>query len=821
MVPVVRVRFLPPQPIPTGNGFETSVEQDFLKGLNSSQAEAVSHGEGPLLVLAGPGSGKTRVIAHRIAYLIENMGVSPRRILAVTFTKRAAREMKKRVENLAGEAAGGLWIDTFHAICLRILRREVELLSGYTKNFKVYGNPYVQQKLISKCISELDYGTKIALPKDDSITFDLSRFLTPEKISKVIMSKDVLLKFEKAENNGEVFFENNSFTRKQSSQLPNGCEESAFKYDDDSSKLFNILYDLYKEEIKKQKASRDTILQDLRGGANGLLTQVLEALYDLYKKELIEADAMTFNDLLLITNGLLSENRRLLFHYQERFSHVLVDEYQDTNMHQDAFVKLLCEQHRNLFVVGDEDQSIYGWRGADTRNILNFEKDFKGSKIVKLEQNYRSTKTLVAVASEIIKKNSYRKTKNLWTENQGDEKISVFGAFDTDEEGLFISDRIQELAESGNSSFNEVAVFYRAHWQSRSIEQALMRRKIPYMIVKGESFYERKEIRNVLAYLRLINNPLDWESFKRIINVPPREIERNTVNQLMGISQNLGLGLSDAIESCRKEGHLPENMFERLVKFSNLINNLRLTAQNHSAKRVIEKLVELTDYLNYLDEDEEESVRELITAAASDGEPLVSDFLDDVTLKLAGNEPPAVDGDKVSLMTIHAAKGLEFPTVFLAGLNDGLLPHEKSSGTSEGIEEERRLFYVAVTRAKKTLYFTYHLERPGTSGGVRSCSSSFLDDVPFEYRRLVDRQRRSRSQSPLLPSQKTASASQPKIRLRKANTNTDSDMIQLILAGEGDSVEFKSTLRYDLGTKKINKKTGVRNCQNYCSVSEQ
>ena len=862
------------------DGFKTSVKQDFLKGLNPSQAEAVSYGEGPLLVLAGPGSGKTRVIAHRIAYLIRDMEVSSQRILAVTFTKKAALEMKRRVEDLVEREAEGLWIDTFHATCLKILRKEVEFLSGYTKKFKVYTDTSVKKKLISKCILELDYRAKIVLPEGDSTTFDLSRILTPEEISKVIQLKDVLTKFEKAEINGEVFFENNSFTRKQSFPLPNGYEESAFKYDDDSSKLFYILYDLYKEEIEKQNAPRDRIWQNLRRDANELLTQVLGALYDLYKKELIKADAMTFNDLLLVTNGLLSENRELLSYYQGKFSHVLVDEYQDTDMHQDAFVKLLCEQHRNLFVVGDEDQSIYGWRGADTKNILNFEEDFKGS-IVKLEQNYRSTKTLVAAAGEIIKENSSRKAKNLWTENQNGEKISVFRAFDTSEEGQFISNRIRELVESGNFAFNEMAVFYRNHWQSESIEQALMRQKIPYMIVKGKSFYQRKEITNILAYLRLIDNPLDWESLKKIINVPPREIEGKVVDRLIVISQERELGFSDVIESCQKEGHLPENIFVKLAKFSNLINDLRRTAQKHSAKRVIEKLVELTDYLNCLDEDEEESVRELINAAATDGEPLVSDFLDNVTLMLADNENPAVDGDRVSLMTIHAAKGLEFPVVFLMGLNKGLLPHEKSS-TSEGIEEERRLFYVAVTRAKKILFLTCHITRPGKfSDEVRSKPSLFLDDVPSKYLDRVSRQRgQHRSQSSLVSSEKTIPASQnpdiqsfhcgqkvnhvsfgqgvvkkveqteqmtvvtvdfadfgfkkihadfisevpfvekqyntnkemtqrstqPKTRLRKASTDTDNEMIQLILAGEGDSVEFKSTLRYDLSTKKINKK---------------
>lgn len=650
------------------------MEQDFLKELNPSQAEAVSHGEGPLLILAGPGSGKTRVITRRIAYLIGNMGVPPWEILAVTFTNKAAREMKRRVENLAGGEAEGLWIGTFHAICLRILRREAEFLSDHTGDFVVY-NRNDQLSLVKRCMKELDYGEKL------------------------ITAESALGRFDRAENGPEISF------------------------------------------------------------GEGFLAQHLENLYRLYKKELVKADAMTFNDLLLVANRLFRENPEVLCRYQEKFSHVLVDEYQDTNVHQYRLVKTLSEFRQNIFVVGDDSQSIYGWRGADIGNILNFERDFGEAKTVKLERNYRSTKTVLGIANGIISKNLLRKQKTLWTENPRGEKAVVFRADDDIEEAAFVAGRISRLADSGDFAFGDAAVFYRANFQSRAIEEALRAEEIPYVVVAGTGFYQRAEIRDVLAYLRLAVNPGDVASFARIANVPQRGIGKVTVERLLEVARTLGLAPLDAVEACGKEKLLRNDALERLGKFSALMSELRREAERSPAGGVVEKLLDLTGYVDWLGEDASrvENVKELVNAAALYGGRPLSEFLDDVSL--ATDEDRArTDGDRVSLMTIHAAKGLEFPAVFLVGVNEGLLPHEKSSGTMKGTEEERRLFYVAVTRAEKFLCMSYSSSRR-QSGQLRyALPSTFLDDVPSEHVVRESRRREIPSEDAPLSSAMMSSA---------------------------------------------------------------
>ena len=627
------------------------MEGNLLKELNSDQVKAVSHGEGPLLVLAGPGSGKTRVATYRIAYLIKNMGVPPHEILALTFTRKAAGEMRKRVGELLGAEMGKIWIGTFHSICLRILRKEVGFLENYAKDFLILSDLEEQKGFIRKCMREFDFG----------------------RSHPSIFAKDVLEMFNEAENSGEVVFENNS------------------------------------------------------------LGQDLNILYDCYKKELAEANFMTFNDLLLVTNKLLRENKEILCQYQKRFSHVLVDEYQDVNIHQDRFVKLLSDLHRNLFVVGDEDQLIYGWRGADTRNILNFEKDFVCQKLVNLNRNYRSTETILGIATEIIKKNSLRKEKTLWTQNPCGERAVVFRGRDDNEEGYFVANMISELTLSSNITFGQVAVLYRANYQSRAIENALRRKGIQYVVKKGVGFYQREEIKDMLAYLQLIQNPRDQASFERIINVPHRGIKKIEIERLREVSEASGLGPLEAIEECEKGRLLPSRTLEKLAKFLDIINSLRSEARENSALQVINRIVNLSGYRDYLgkDVDRIENVEELLKAAGEDGEPSVFDFLDSVSLATDEDRVSGV-GENVSLMTIHAAKGLEFPVVFLVGVNEETLPHKKSSSTQKGIEEERRLFYVAITRAEKMLCLS-------------CCSPSpFLRDIPPEravyvrYGGLVD-----------------------------------------------------------------------------------
>ena len=600
-------------------------------------------------MLAGPGSGKTRVIAHRIAYLINDLSVPLGEILAVTFTNKAAAEMKKRAEELAGEWTSGIWIGTFHSICLRILKMEVDFLEGYTKDFVVYDQDD-QLGLLKSCMKELDYGESLFSPKG------------------------VLSEFDAVENRGDVSFRDDFYGR------------------------------------------------------------ALRELYDFYKDELVKRNAMTFNDLLLQANRLLSENKGVRVRYQDRFSHVLVDEYQDTNVSQYRFAKILSQRHRNLFVVGDDSQSIYGWRGADINNILNFERDFPGARVVKLERNYRSTGTILSIANSIASKNLRRKEKNLWTENPAGEKVVVFKAGDNSDEARFIAERVSRLVQSKDFTWGDIAVFYRANFQSRVIEEGLSAQRIDYRIVSGVGFYQRAEIKDIIAYLRLIQNPRDNVSFERIVNVPPRKIGGVTLRKLREISGIGGFALMDAIEYCQKQELLSGQALRALSRFFDLIRELGSVAQDQPAAKVINTLLERTGYLDYLGKEHHrvENVKELLNAAEGLGEMTLSDFLDLVSLATDEDRGDS-GGEKVSLMTIHAAKGLEFPVVFVVGVNEGLLPHQRSMDTLEGLEEERRLFYVAVTRAKRLLHISYASSRT-TSGGVYGARRSFfLDDLPPEH----------------------------------------------------------------------------------------
>lgn len=645
MVPVVGVRVLPPQPEKT---VKEPVPKNSLKGLNPSQIEAVSHGEGPLLVLAGPGSGKTRVIAHRIAYLINDLGIPPGDILAVTFTNKAAAEMKKRARDLAGELTSGIWIGTFHSICLRILKMEADFLEGYTKDFVVYDQDD-QLGLLKSCLKELDYGENLFSPKG------------------------VLSEFDAVENRVDVSFKD----------------------------------DFYGSRLSE--------------------------LYDLYKKELVKRNAMTFNDLLLLANKLLSENEGVRDRYQDRFSQVLVDEYQDTNVSQYRFAKTLSQRHLNLFVVGDDSQSIYGWRGADINNILNFEKDFPGARVVKLERNYRSTPNILGIANSVIKENLGRKEKTLWTENPEGEKPLVFKALDNADEARFVAERISGLVKSGDFKWSDVAVFYRANFQSRVIEEGLRAARIPYRIVSGVGFYQRAEIKDVIAYLRLVQNPRDDVSFLRIVNVPPRKIGEATLRKLREASQAGGFALFEAAEYCHEHDLLPPQALRALSRFLEIIRELGSAAERQPVARVIKALLQSTAYLDYLGKDHQrvENVRELLNAAEGWGDITLSDFLDLVLL--ATDEDRGDSGEeKVSLMTIHAAKGLEFPAVFVVGVNEDLLPHRRSSDTLAGLEEERRLFYVAVTRSERLLYLSYASLRTASGGTYHARRSVFLDNLPTE-----------------------------------------------------------------------------------------
>ena len=600
-------------------------------------------------MLAGAGSGKTRVIAHRIAYLLNDLSVPPGNILAVTFTNKAAAEMKKRAEKLVGNRISGIWIGTFHSICLRILNIEVDSLEGYTRDFIVY-DQNDQLNLLKSCMKELDYGESL------------------------FSAKGVLSEFDAVENGAEVSFKDDFYGR------------------------------------------------------------ALRELYDFYKNELVKRNAMTFNDLLCLANRLLSENEEVCTRFQDKFFHVLVDEYQDTNVVQYRFVKTLSQRHRNLFVLGDDSQLIYEWRGADISNILNFERDFPGAGVVKLERNYRSTSTILGIANSVASKNLRRKEKNLWTENPAGEKVVVFKAGDGADEARFVAERISRLIESRDFTWSDVAVFYRANFQSRAIEEGLRAGRIPYRIVSGVGFYQRAEVKDVVAYLRLIQNPRDDLSFERVVNVPPRKIGRVTLQKLREVSDAGGFALLDAIEYSQEQNLLSGQALRALSRFLDIIKALRSVAQDQPVASVIKKLLDRTEYLDYLEEHQHrvENVREFLNAAEGFGEMSLSDFLDRVLLSTDEDRENSGE-EEVSLMTIHAAKGLEFPVVFVVGINEDLLPHYRSASTLEGLEEERRLFYVAVTRAKQLLYLSYSSSR-GASGPMHGTRRSvFLDDLPPEH----------------------------------------------------------------------------------------
>lgn len=568
--------------------------------------------------------------------------------MAVTFTNKAAAEMKKRARDLTGELAGGIWIGTFHSICLRILKMEADFLEGYTKDFVVY-DQNDQLGLLKSCLKKLDYGESLFSPKG------------------------VLSEFDAVENSEEVSFRDDFYGRR------------------------------------------------------------LKELYDFYKKELVKRNAMTFNDLLLQTNSLLSENEGVRNRYQDRFSHVLVDEYQDTNTVQYQFVRIFSERRRNLFVVGDDSQSIYGWRGADIRNILNFEKDFLSAKVVKLERNYRSTPDILAIANSVIRKNPDRKEKTLWTENPVGEKTVVFKADNSADEARFVAGRISSLVGSGDFSWGDVAIFYRANFQSRVIEEGLRAAGIPYRIVSGVGFYQRAEIKDVVAYLRLVQNPRDDVSFLRIVNVPPRKVGAATVRKLREVSATASIGFMDAIDYCENQKFLLRGALPALSGFRATVTALRSLASQRPAAAVIKLLLERTGYLEYLGDEihRVENVKELVALAKERGDMPLSDFLDLVSLSTDEDRTDS-GGGMVSLMTVHAAKGLEFPAVFMVGMNDGLFPHQRSELSAEGVEEERRLFYVAITRAERLLYLSYSFSSKTSDGRQSTGRSRFLNDIPEE-----------------------------------------------------------------------------------------
>ena len=635
-----------------------------LTGLNKEQQQAVQHTEGPLLILAGAGSGKTKVLTVRIAHLLAQ-GVNPYEILAITFTNKAAKEMKSRVEGLVGDVANRIWLSTFHSFCAKFLRFELDNFLGYNSNFTIYDTSDSQAVI------------KAAL---------------------------------KALNLDDKYY-------------PVGAMIGAIS--DAKNKL------LFASDFRKQ--------------ARDFYQQKVADVYEYYERELRKNNALDFDDLLLVAVKLLQSNEAVLDKYSKRFRYVMIDEYQDTNHAQYLLAKLLASHWKNIAVVGDADQSIYAWRGADIQNILDFEKDYPNCTSIKLEQNYRSTKIILDAANAVIENNEGRPKKNLWTDKTEGAKIQHFTAQSEHEEAAFIGDTIAKKHDIHGVPYGDMAILYRTNAQSRVLEEALIKRALPYTMVGGTKFYDRKEIKDVLAYLRVLYNPFDDLSLLRIINVPKRSIGATTVAKLQDYARANGSSLFITLTQLHLVDTIKGKTKEKLEEFGILIFTLVAEMEDKTVLDILESILDRTGYLAQLEESTDpqdqaraENIGELLSVAKDfqDTNPngTVEDFLEQVALV---NDVDSFEQEesKVTLMTLHAAKGLEFPIVFLGGLEEGLFPHSRTLMNPEEIEEERRLAYVGITRAEKELYISNATTRTVFGRTSSYLPSRFIDEIPEE---LVD-----------------------------------------------------------------------------------
>ena len=635
-----------------------------LTGLNKEQQQAVQHTEGPLLILAGAGSGKTKVLTVRIAHLLAQ-GVNPYEILAITFTNKAAKEMKSRVEGLVGDVANRIWLSTFHSFCAKFLRFELDNFLGYNSNFTIYDTSDSQAVI------------KAAL---------------------------------KALNLDDKYY-------------PVGAMIGAIS--DAKNKL------LFASDFRKQ--------------ARDFYQQKVADVYEYYERELRKNNALDFDDLLLVAVKLLQSNEAVLDKYSKRFRYVMIDEYQDTNHAQYLLAKLLASHWKNIAVVGDADQSIYAWRGADIQNILDFEKDYPNCTSIKLEQNYRSTKIILDAANAVIENNEGRPKKNLWTDKTEGAKIHHFTAQSEHEEAAFIGDTIAKKHDIHGVPYGDMAILYRTNAQSRVLEEALIKRALPYTMVGGTKFYDRKEIKDVLAYLRVLYNPFDDLSLLRIINVPKRSIGATTVAKLQDYARANGTSLFMTLTQLHLVDTIKGKTKEKLEEFGILIFTLVAEMEDKTVLDILESILDRTGYLAQLEESTDpqdqaraENIGELLSVAKDfqDTNPTgtVEDFLEQVALV---NDVDSFEQEesKVTLMTLHAAKGLEFPIVFLGGLEEGLFPHSRTLMNPDEIEEERRLAYVGITRAEKELYISNATTRTVFGRTSSYLPSRFIDEIPEE---LVD-----------------------------------------------------------------------------------
>ena len=645
-------------------------KEELINGLNDKQKEAVLATDGPCLVIAGAGSGKTKVLTHKIAYDIES-GIKPWNILAITFTNKAANEMKERIEKLIGDAAKDLWMGTFHSICVRILRRYIDRI-GYKTDFVIFDTSD-QKTLIKECLKTLKV--------DD----------------KIFTDRGVL------------------------SEISNG-----------------------KNEMLEPKAYGVKYAGDFR-------KKTIAEIYELYQRRLRENNAIDFDDIINFTIKILSENPDVLDYYTEKFKYILVDEYQDTNKAQFTLVSLLASKYGNVTAVGDNDQGIYSFRGADITNILNFEKDFPGTKIIKLEQNYRCTGNILKAANAVIKHNENKYDKKLWTENEEGHLPCIYCGEDEYDEGRYIVEQINHLKTEEYYKNSDFTILYRMNAQSRAIEDILMREGIPYKVIGGLKFYERKEIKDIIAYLRLIHNSADNLSLKRIINEPKRGIGKTSIEQIQEISDKTGNSMYEIIRNAQEYGLT--RVFSNSRDFIEQIEYLKSKKDELKISDLIKETLNKTGYTKALENENSveaetriENLEEFLTVAIEfeeeSADNTLAEFLENITLSsdIDGMED---QDNSITLMTLHSAKGLEFPVVFLVGMEEGIFPGYKTIGEPQALEEERRLFYVGITRAKQYLYLTCAKHRTIFGSTSYNQVSRFEKEIPEEllegYAEVVER----------------------------------------------------------------------------------
>ena len=633
---------------------------EILEGLNDKQYEAVVNTEGPCLVIAGAGSGKTKVLTHKIAYLIKEKGVKPWNILAITFTNKAANEMKERIVNLVGDVAGDIWMGTFHSICVRILRRFIDRI-GFETSFIIFDTTD-QRTLVKNCLRDLNIDDKL--------------FNERAVIAEISNAKNEMLTPEmyRARTNGE---------------------------------------------FRKEK---------------------IADIYELYQKRLKENNAIDFDDIINYTIEILQDNEDIREYYCDKFKYVLVDEYQDTNKSQFTLVTILASKYKNITVVGDNDQGIYSFRGADISNILNFEKDFPGTKIIKLEQNYRCTGNILKAANSVISNNEVKYKKELWTQNEEGNLPKVYQAEDEYDEARYIVEQIEHLKREEYYKYNDFAVLYRMNTQSRAIEDILRRENIPYKIIGGLKFYERKEIKDIIAYLRLIQNTNDNLSLRRIINEPKRGIGKTSLDKIEAISNETGIPMYEIIKRADEFGL--NRVFINSREFINVVEELKAKKDDMNISDLIKETLRKSGYIKALEnentieaENRIENLDEFLTVAIEfeeeEAENGLSQFLEGITLS-SDIDDLDEDADYVTLMTLHSAKGLEFPVVFLVGMEEGIFPGYKSISEPKELEEERRLCYVGITRAKEHLFLTCSKQRTIFGSTSYNQVSRFLEEIPEE-----------------------------------------------------------------------------------------